>query len=592
MPVSSSLDRLDSARSLRFLAAVACLLVLTATLGPASIAAAQPEGEDRQASVMVIVRATAGMSAEAEEAVESLGGNVGRDLRIINGFVARVPASTLTSLRGDRSVIGVTPDGRIHLNHHNGLADPGTSAGSSYDTTRAIGANKLWDQGITGRGVDVAMIDTGVAPVDGLRGTDKVIHGPDFSWESQAPNLRYLDTYGHGTHMAGLIAGRETAARSPYSKDTHNYVGVAPDARVVSVKVADAKGLADVSQVIAGIDWVIRNRKSFGMNIRVLNLSFGTDSSQTYLLDPLSFAVEKAWHKGIVVVVAAGNSGYGDVRLNNPAFNPYVIAVGADDTKGTLSTTDDTVPEWSTSGNAARKPDVVAPGKSLVSFRTPGSYIDQTYPEGRLGELYFRGSGTSQSAAVTSGAVALLLQHRPGLSPNQVKKTLMSTSTSLRNASSLAQGKGLINLPAAKSYSSLLSLQLHVPSTGLGSLNGSRGTNIISSAGQALTGEKDILGSLWLLKTVLGIGEGLLGGLFNGKLWAGVGFVVDPVVGLVWSTGVWGNDWTGNKWTDESWTGSKWTGSKWTGSKWTGSKWTGSKWTGDTWSSAGWGSGP
>jgi len=591
LSISSSLDRLDSARGVRFLAALACLLVLAASLGPAPTAAAKADGGG--ATLKVIVRATAGQTDEAAKAVKSVGGSVSRDLKLINGFAARVPAWSLTSLRHDHSVAGVTRDGRIHLNHHNGVADPGTSAGSIYDTTRAIGANKLWDQGITGRGIDVAMIDTGVAPVSGLDAPNKVIHGPDFSWESQAPNLRYLDTYGHGTHMAGLIAGREPAARSPYSKDLHNYVGVAPDARIVSVKVADAQGLADVSQVIAAIDWVIRHRRSSGMNIRVLNLSFGTDGSQTYLLDPLSFAVEKAWHKGIVVVVSAGNTGYGDTQLNNPAFNPFVIAVGADDTKGTASVYDDTVPEWSTSGNVVRKPDVVAPGKSLVSFRTPGSYIDLNHPEGRVGELYFRGSGTSQSAAVTSGAAALLLQHRPSLSPNKVKKALTATATDLRNTSTRAQGNGLINLPAAKSYSSLLGgLQLHVPSTGLGSLNLARGSNIISSAGVALTGEKDIMGSLWLVKTVLGIGEGLLGGLFNGRLWAGVGFVLDPVVGLVWSTGVWDSDWTGSKWTDESWTGSKWTGSKWTGSKWTGSKWTGSKWTGDTWSSAGWGSGP
>ncbi len=566
-----------SARGLlwaRAVAATAACLLLSMAAGAGAHAA---EAEDGR-SIVVIVQAAGGEQEAAARLVRSVGGKVGRALDVINGFSARVPASRLAGLHASPAIRSVTPNGRVTLQSHNSV-NPGTGLGTSFDTTRAIGARKLWEQGYTGAGVDVALIDSGVVPVDGLRSSGKVLHGPDFSWESQADNLRYLDTYGHGTHMAGIIAGREEGVTGAYHKNSHHHLGVAPDARLVSVKVADAKGLTDVSQVIAAIDWVIAHRRDAGMNIRVLSLSFGTDGTQTYLLDPLSFAVEQAWKKGIVVVAAAGNTGYGDASLNNPAFNPYVIAVGADDTKGTATTSDDTVPAWSTPGNLVRNPDLVAPGTSIVSLRNPDSHIDETYPEGRVGERYFKGSGTSQAAAVTSGAVALLLDHRPGLKPDQVKKALTATATKLPKASSRAQGHGLINLPSAKSYSwFLLSGQLHVPGTGLGTLTGARGSNIVSSSGSQLLGEVDIFGQTWLGETVTNLGNSLLG-VFNGSLLSGVGFVTDPVLGLVWQSVGWERpDWAGSRWTDESWTGSRWTGSRWTGSRWTGDTWSSSSW--------------
>ena len=559
--------------------------LLVAAIGGSGAHAAEPA----DGYSTVIVQAMPGERSTAAAAVRSVGGKVGRPLDVIGGFSASVPTSSVESLSNSSSVRAITPNGRVTLTSHTKVS-PGRGKGTSFDVTRAIGARKLWAQGYTGEGVDVALIDSGVVPVRGLRGTGKLLHGPDLSWESQAKNLRYLDTYGHGTHMAGLIAGREGAIGRPYYKNSHRHFGVAPDARIISLKVADAKGLTDVSQVIAAIDWVIAHRRDAGMNIRVLSLSFGTDGTQTHLLDPLSFAVEQAWKKGIVVVAAAGNTGFGDMALNNPAFNPFVIAVGATDTMGTLSTSDDVVPSWSTAGNLLRKPDVVAPGTSVVSFRNRKSYIDKHHPEGRIGRRYFRGSGTSQATALTSGAVALLLDHRPNLKPDQVKKALTATASRLPQASSRAQGHGVINLPAAQSYSSFfLSGQLHLPGTGLGGLVGARGSHIVSSSGQQLLGNVDIFGQTWLASTITSLGNSLLG-VFNGTLLSGARFVTNPVLGLVWKTVGWErNDWTGSRWTDDSWTGSRWTGSRWTGSRWTGSRWTGSRWTGDTWSSASWG---
>jgi len=255
--------------------------------------------------------------------------------------------------------------------------DLGQFAGSMFWITNNVtGAVRFWQAGYTGDGVDVALIDTGVVPVDGLRYPGKVINGADLSFESQADNLRYFDTYGHGTHLAGIIAGRDDLASVVEKGDTEVFLGMAPGARIVSVKVADSMGAADVSQVIAAIDWVVEHRTDNGMNIRVLTLAYGTDGVQSYQVDPLALAVERAWHAGIVVVVAAGNDG-NDAVLRDPAFDPFVIAVGAGDTDGSGGVTD--VTPFSSCGTGERFVDVVAPGRSIVSLRNPGSFADEFF---------------------------------------------------------------------------------------------------------------------------------------------------------------------------------------------------------------------
>jgi subtilisin family serine protease len=260
--------------------------------------------------------------------------------------------------------------------------------GSLYNTTLMTGAQAYWRAGFTGQGVDVAVIDSGVAPVPGLDGADKLYHGPDVSFEAQVPELAHLDTYGHGTHMAGIIAGRADAAvAGRYPGDTTSFLGMAPDARIINLKAADAAGATDITQVIAAVDWVAEHQHDNGLNIRVLNLSFGTDSRQLPKVDPLAHAVERAWKRGIVVVVSAGNAGFnmanGGPGLTNPARDPYVISVGAADPKGTTTVADDGLATFSSSGvpgaTGSKNPDLLAPGRSVASLRVPGSFLDETF---------------------------------------------------------------------------------------------------------------------------------------------------------------------------------------------------------------------
>ncbi|MDQ6649353.1 MAG: S8 family serine peptidase [Actinomycetota bacterium] len=423
------------------------------------------------------------------------------------------------------------------------------------DAAASVGADKLWTLGYTGKGVGVALVDTGVVPVTGLT-AGNVSNGPDLSLDSQASNLAYQDSFGHGTHMAGIIAGQDPPGGLLSGPSWH---GMAPNANLLSVKVGASDGGVDVSQVIAAIDWVVEHRADSGRNIRVLNLSYGTSGVQSSQVDPLTHAVENAWRHGIVVVVAAGNSGTSNPSLDNPAYDPYVLAVGATDLQGTTNPSDDVVTSFSSRGNAARRVDVVAPGQSIVSLRDPGSYVDTNYPGAVVNSRFFKGSGTSQAAAVVSGAVALLLQERPSLTPDQVKALLRSTATPLPNADAAGSGAGEINVFKAGSAIVPTTVQTSPGSTGLGSLESARGSAHVVMNKVALTGEKTILGP------------------WNAKAWAPASYNAQA--------------WTGGTWSGQVWTGSCYCTATWSGNSWSGNSWSGNSWSGNSWSSDGWLSG-
>jgi hypothetical protein len=554
------------------LAVTVLSIVLAAGLVP--IAAASESGE----LVRVIVRGSPGSMDAAERLVIGSGGRVGRHISIIDGFAATVPADDIAALEGSPEIFSVTPDAAVRLMGNVDGIDPNKDPGSWRKVARNTKLYEMWQRGWTGDGIDVALIDSGVAPVPGL--DLQVINGPDLSFDSQASNLTQVDTYGHGTHMAGLIAGRD-AWIPPGKEDEENdhaFVGAAPGARVVSIKVAASDGATDVSQVIAAIDWVVQHRNSDGLNIRVLNLSFGTDGTQDYQLDPLAYAAEVAWLHGIVVVVAAGNSGFGSPQLNNPAYDPYVIAVAGDDTRGTDDPKDDVIPSWQTRGNPIRHPDLVAPGKSIISLRDPGSLVDEANPNARVGtSRFFRGSGSSQAAAIVSGAVATLLDQHPELTPDQVKALLMQTAVPLPNADPVAQGAGLINMHRAREakVSTVAdAVQTWPRSTGLGSLQLARGSVVTEDEGVLLEGEQTIFGDTWDATT-------WAASSWDGTTWSGG----------EWNARTWSGDcWCGSSWSARTWSARTWSGNSWSARTWSGRTWSGRTWSGSGWSAGSWGS--
>lgn len=583
--------------------------VATGLAGPTTAqASADPAGAE---PVSVIVREIPGAGSAPEQAVTALGGTVEEPLGIIDGFTATLPADRLGALRAAAGVTAVTENAPVELLDTAVPTEVLDQAGSMFRVTHEVtGATAMWERGINGEGVDVALLDSGVVPVDGLSAKDKVVYGPDLSFEAQvcdedgceASPQTNLDTYGHGTHLAGIIAGRDSRANPRTFRDPSTFAGMAPGSRIVSLKLADAYGATDVSQVIAGIDWVVQNKNRNGLNIRVLNLSFGTDGVQAYQLDPLTYAVEQAWHAGIVVVVAAGNGGYGTPQLNNPAYDPYVIAVGGADSRGTYDVQDDVVPAWSSTGDGTRNPDVVAPGASIVSLRSPGSYLDESYPNARQGERFFRGSGTSQAAAVVSGAAALLIQQRPNATPDQIKALLMGTAQRLPVADSIAQGDGIIDLRAARDAATPQAVQSWPRATGLGTLEGARGTANLEYDGTVLEGEIDVRGQAWDPATwaaasaagTTWTGGSMKKGTWSGGDWNGTNWFVTAADGsptLTWSGRSWsGRSWSSLSWSGRSWSGVEWTGRSWSGDVWSGRSWSGRSWSGRSWSSTAWSS--
>jgi len=586
----------------RRVVSAAAVLAVTSMAGlGGGVAGAAP----RSAPQAVVVVAGPGQLGAVEADVVALGGRIGRQLPIISGFAASVRADALAGLRSEPGVVSVSPDQAVRpMSMVPALGyDPATDVGSLAQITQLTGAQAAWAAGDTGAGVDVALIDTGVTPVPGLAG--KVLNGPDLSFDSPSGAMTSLDAYGHGTFMASLIAGRDANAHasaagcatclnaSGYS-DTTTFVGVAPDARILNVKVGAADGATDVSQVIAAIDWVVQHAHDPGVNIRVLNLSFGTQSAQGYGVDPLAYAAEQAWRHGIAVVAAAGNDGTSALRLADPAYDPTIIAVGADDPATA------TVPSFAQHGTLLREVDVVAPAVHVLGLRVPGSFIDTLATNtGQVGRFQ-RGSGTSEATAVVSGLVALLAQKYPAATPDQLKALIDATATPVTKVSGtgpLAElindhyaGNGLINLKAALAAttpSTSSAAQTANPATGTGTLEASRGGVYVQDGGVNLTGETDIFGHTFNPTTMAALeatASSWSAGTWNGSRWSG-----DTWTGSRWSTLTWtGTDWAGSRWSGSRWSTMTWDGSRWSGAGWTGSRWTGTTWDGSRWSSYNW----
>ena len=425
-------------------------------------------------------------------------------------------AADVTALAGDK------------VNH------PDQDPGSLYTITKAIGARKLWKhadpQGrkLTGAGVTVALLDSGVSQVPGLDGENKVAYGPDLSGSSASATT---DEFGHGTFMAGLIAANDPSVAKDgksvpvETADPTSQEGLAPGAQLLSLKLAGADGSTSVDAVIVGLTWLVAHKNDNGMNVRVVNLSFGATALQPYQLDPLAAAVERAWKAGIVVVASAGNDGAAANGLADPALDPFVIAVGSSDALGKRDGWNKPeVAAFSSRGTADRHADLLAPGTSVVSLRVPSSTVADNNPQGAVagdttGRL-FRGSGTSQATAVVSGAVALLLQAHPELTPDQVKTVLTGTADPLRDANVLDAGSGQLDLEDA--------------------LNAADKVNAKDDRLDLASAQQTFPRSTAL-----------------------EGVDVSDVSG--------------------SWSGARWNGARWNGARWNGARWNGARWNDGVW---------
>ena len=271
---------------------------------------------------------------------------------------------------------------------------------------------------LTGKGVTVAVLDTGVfRHYDLIHPTNRIIDFVDFVNGRTIP----YDDNGHGTHIAGEIAGNGAASSKLYS-------GVAPEANIVGVKVLDEQGNGNVSDVIAGINWAIENRIRLG--IRVINLSLGATPSTSYINDPLAQACERAWESGIVVIAAAGNTGP-EGTINTPGFDPLILTIGATNDRNTSNLNDDLPAPYTSSKPTVDgfiKPDIAVPGTNITSLVSPNSTLVNKFPDNRVGANYFTLSGTSMATGIASGLVAILLQAYPPYSPDTVKVRLIEAS--------------------------------------------------------------------------------------------------------------------------------------------------------------------
>jgi serine protease AprX len=324
-------------------------------------------------------------------------------------------AGTLPSRIGSTSLLDVNPLNAVPL-----LRQP---------LQVTVRADKAWWRA-TGRGVGVAVLDTGIAGdlADFVTaGKSRVIATAVTNPCARNAN----DQVGHGTHVAGLIAGN--SMNSPSLKKLQGrYMGIAPRANLISVKVSDDDGDTTVLDVINGLQFVVDHKAALG--IRVVNLSLSSTVAESYKTDPLDAAVEAAWFSGIVVVAAAGNDGtLPDAVSYSPGNDPYVISVGALDDRGSTRLDDDQLASWSSRGvtqDGIQKPEVLAPGTRLVAPLAPNSDFERLCRRCMISHSYFRVSGTSMATAVVSGAAALVLEKNPGMTPNQVKGAMMAT---LRN---------------------------------------------------------------------------------------------------------------------------------------------------------------
>jgi len=524
----------------RFAAAGAALVTACAGL---SVASAPPAAAG--VTEQVIVTSTGLLSPVT--AVLDVGGTILQQFHIIDGVLASIltiEEPILDALPG----ITVTRDISVNVQSVPQSTGPHTPSDAFLQET---GATQLAGTGDTGQGVTVAVLDTGIDNLPDFAG--RLIGGVDLT----GSNTPYQDGFGHGTFVAGLIAGNGASSNGQYS-------GEAPGAKLVSVKVAGAQGTTHLGTLISGLQWVVDNKNTYG--IKVVNISLGYQPSQSTVNNPLDNAVEAAWNAGVAVVVSAGNAGPFNGTILAPADDPLVITVGALDDMATTSPADDEMNDFSsvgpTSPDGWAKPDIVTSGRSVVSLAAPGSTIYNSYPSGRIGSANFVGSGTSFSAAIVSGAAALVLAANPGITPDQLKARLLGYASAGPIGNPFVDGHGALNAYAAANGSSV---DIGQSAAGLAPVQSGTTVSLYPS------GPVDT---------------------WNPGLWSGTTWTPAPDDGTGWNGWHWSganwNGWSSKAWNESAWNGAAWNGEDWSSKAWNDDGWAGSAWAGCAWSSKAW----
>lgn len=491
-------------------------------------------------------------------------GKVKASLPLVNGMTAELTGKRILKLSRHPAIKRISGDYPVRM-----AADTSTLGTTVGDTTDALlrsmqtlasQAPTVWTtRGVQGQGVTVAVLDSGVRASADLPGA---VHGIDTATGTTALS----DGGGHGTHVAGIVAG--TGAQL-----SGKYKGIAPQVRVLSVKVTNDTGMATYGSIIKGLQWVVANRNVH--NIRVVNMSLGATPRGSYRDDPLVAAAEMAWFSGITVVTSAGNEGNAPGTITVPGVDPYVIAVGAFYDKGTPALSDDSIPAWSSRGPTAYdnliKPDILASGHRVISLRTPGSYLDTQLGNSRVVETnYFRLSGTSMAAPVVAGAAALVLAANPTLTPNQVKYVLTQTAKPYTGVARTTQGAGAVDAAAA----------VTMAVTGVvGQANlHQRPSNVFARS----------IHSLAVGAPLVWRDPNYLGRTWSSASWDTVSWDSASWDNLSWESINWAMaNWTSVSW--ESLTG--WSSGSWNSGSWDSGSWDSGSWDSGSWDSGAWDSG-
>jgi serine protease AprX len=540
------------------LAAVAAAALVAAGV-PATAAGAAPSAPAWRE--VVVTGPDAGAAAAA---VRAAGGRLIADLPLVRGVAARLPAGAVLDpafVVAPQRELRVAATGRP-------AAAPATEQADGTPAVTVRATLGLPADGDEGRGITVAVIDTGIADVPDLAG--RVSDRVDVTGTGAG------DGYGHGTFMAGLITGSGSGDAA--------YRGVAPAARLVDVKVADDEGITDLITVLRGLQWVGEHARG----IDVLNLSLSSYSPLPYQVDPLTQGLEALWRRGITVVVPSGNNGPDEGSVTSPGSDPVLLTAGGLDPAGTATRGDDTVGAWSGRGptwQGDAKPDLVAPGASVVSLRSAGSRIDTDNAHARIGEQYLRGSGTSMATAVTSGVVAAVLAENPRLRPDAVKRLLTGTVYGA-DGLGLRDGAGAGGLDAAAALAAAPDWRASAANR-----QDERDSAVLRGDARDWTAfERAVLAEDRAAAAAAWRALSPASREWAGRAWADLDPATREWAGRAWAGRAWasGPDGTAEEWTGRAWAGRAWAGRAWADADWTGRAWADADWTGRAWADADW----